>query len=110
MTGTIKIREWRPMQRNSLLGFVKIEMPSGMILAEVAIMTREHGAWAAPPSKPLILRDGTATRDTAGKVRYAPLISFATKELRDRFSSAVIGALRVAHPEAFSRSQASLDA
>ena len=38
---------------------------------------------------------------TNGKVRYAPIIEFTSKEIRDRWSAAVIEAMRAAHPEAF---------
>jgi hypothetical protein len=44
---------------------------------------------------------GIAMKDDAGKIRYAPFIEFRSKEIRDRWSSAVIDALRAAHPEAF---------
>ena len=101
MSGTMKILEWRPMRRNSLLGFVKVELPSGRILAEVAIMAGDRGEWASPPSKPLIGRDGAPMKDAGGKPRYVPLVSFASKELRDRFSTSVIEALRATRPEVF---------
>ena len=97
-----RVLEWRPLQKGALLGFAKVEMPSGMVIAEVTIMRGERGEWASPPSKPLIGRDGAPMKDAAGKPRYAPLVSFTSKELRDRFSAAVIEALRATHPEVFS--------
>jgi DNA-binding cell septation regulator SpoVG len=98
----VRVLEWRPLQKGALLGFAKVEMPSGMVIAEVTIMRGERGEWASPPSKPLVGRDGTAMKDAGGKPRYVPLVSFTSKELRDRFSTAVIEALRTTHPEAFS--------
>jgi hypothetical protein len=62
-------------------------------------MSGERGAWASPPSKPMIGRDGAALTDAKGKARYSPIIEFTTREIRDRFSAAVIEALRVSHPE-----------
>jgi hypothetical protein len=99
---SMKILEWRPLRRNTLLGFATVEMPSGMVMAEIGIMRAERGEWAAPPSKPQIDRDGVGMKDAAGKLKYTPLISFTSKERRDRFSDAVIEAMRAAHPEAFS--------
>jgi hypothetical protein len=97
-----RIIEWRPLRRNSLLGFAKIELPSGMIIADVTILTGARGPWASPPAKPLIDRDGAVMKDaTTGKVRYAPIIEFTSKEIRDRWSAAVIEAMRAAHPEIF---------
>ncbi len=40
------------MRKGSLLGFAKIELPSGMILSDVTILSGERGAWPArPPSQ-----------------------------------------------------------
>ena len=96
-----RILEWRPLRRNSLLGFARVELPSGMIIADVTVLTGDRGPWASPPSKPMIDRDGQAMKDSKGKIRYTPLIEFTSKEIRDRFSSAVIEAMRAAHPAAF---------
>ena len=96
----VKVREFKQLRKGSLLGFARIEMPSGMILHDVTILTGEHGPWASPPSKPMIGRDGVAIKDAAGKTRYSPLIEFASREARERFSTAVIEAMRAAHPEA----------
>jgi hypothetical protein len=55
-----------------------------------------------PPARPMVDRDGTVIRDQgSGKVRYQRLISFATARVRDRWSDAVIEAVRAKHPEAF---------
>ena len=95
------IRDWRPMRKNTLLGFAKVELPSGMILADVTVLVGERGPWASPPSKPMIGRDGTAIKDAAGKARYTPIVEFASKDIRERFSAGVVEAMRAAHPEAF---------
>jgi len=96
----IKILDFRPMRKNSLLGFAKIELPSGVIVSDVTILTGEHGPWASPPSKPMVGADGTVLRDDRGKIRYSLLIEFTSKEIRQRFSDAVVAAVRAAHPEA----------
>jgi hypothetical protein len=102
MTAVMRIIEWRPQRQNTLRGFVVVEMPSGMIMAGVTIHRAEQGAeWASPPSKPMVGHDGIALKDGAGKLQYTPIISFKSRDLRDRFSKAVIEALGVAHPEAF---------
>ncbi len=90
------------MRKGSLLGFAKVEMPSGMILHDVTILMGERGPWASPPSKPMIDKDGVAMRDAStGKTRYSPLIEFSSKEIREKFSNAVIDGLRTAHPKVF---------
>ncbi len=100
MTGEVVVEEFKPMMRNSLRGFARVRMPSGMIFHDVTIHAKDGARWASPASKPLIGRDGSPImRD--GKASYMPIISFATKQARDKFSAAVIGAIEAAHPEAF---------
>jgi hypothetical protein len=52
MRATIKILDWRSMRKNSLLGFAKTEMPSGMVISDVTVLVGANGPWASPPSKP----------------------------------------------------------
>jgi hypothetical protein len=97
----ITVSDWKPRQSGSLRGFCTVQLPSGMILHEVSIHARNGSWWASPASKPMIGKDGTALRDDAGKVRYAPIVSFDSKQTRDRLSQSVVEALRRVHPEAF---------
>lgn len=100
MSASIKILDWRPLTKGALRGFAKIELPSGMLIADVTILSGNNGPWASPPSKPQVGRDGAVIKDAAGKARYTPIIEFASKDVRDRWSNAVIEALRAAHPGA----------
>jgi hypothetical protein len=97
----IVVETFNEVRRNTLRGFAKIVLPSGMILIDVAIHVQADAAWAMPPSKAMLDRNGDTMRD-GPKVRYAPVIAFRSKELRDRFSAQVIEALRQSHPEALS--------
>jgi DNA-binding cell septation regulator SpoVG len=94
-----KITDWREMRRNGLLGFAKVEFPSGLVINDVTILQGERGPWASPPSKPMIDRDGNALRDDKGKIRYVPMIEFTSREVRNKWSDSVIEAIRAAHPE-----------
>jgi hypothetical protein len=98
---TIQILDWRPMRRNSLLGFAKVQLPSGIIITDVTILGGDRGPWASPPSKPMVGTDGVTLKDDNGKTRYTPIIEFSSREIRNRWSSAVIDAMRAAHPEVF---------
>lgn len=97
----VTISDWKPRQSGSLRGFCTAHLPSDMILHEVAVHQRNGSWWASPASKPMLSKDGTALRDDAGKVRYSPVVSFDSKQTRDRLSRAVLDALRRAHPEVF---------
>jgi len=96
----MKILEWRPLNKGALRGFAKIELRSGMVISDVTILVGANGPWASPPSKPQIGRDGAVMKDAAGKARYTPIIEFSSKEIRDRWSTQIIDALRTSHPEA----------
>ncbi len=93
------VEDFVPRRANSLRGFVKVTLPSGMVLHDVAIHIASGRAWAMPAGKPMLDRDGAAMREAAGKVRYLPVVSFTAKEVRDRFSNAVIEAMRLAYPD-----------
>lgn len=94
------VESFAEVRKNTLRGFAKVVMPSGMTITDVSIHVQGDAAWATPPSKAMLNRDGDTMRDDTGKVRYTPIISFRSKELRNRFSSAVIEAMRQSNPEA----------
>jgi hypothetical protein len=98
---TVIIEEFKPLRRNSLRGFVRVRMPSGVTFHDVSVHCSNGTYWASPASKPQINRDGACLRGKDGKILYVPIVSFASRELRDKFSVAVIDATRLAHPEAF---------
>lgn len=94
------VEEFTAVVRHTLRGFCRVRMPSGMIIAEVAIHVRDGHAWVSPPSKPMLNRAGQQMKDSAGKLLWSPIITFASRELRDRFSDSVLAALHTSHPEA----------
>jgi hypothetical protein len=71
-----------------------------MRLHRCTVFAKDGRAWVGPPSKQVIGRDGTVQRNTDGKPRYEPTVSFVDRATQDRWSYAVIEALRAAHPEA----------
>jgi hypothetical protein len=97
----ITIAEFKPLYRATLRAFFTAGMPSDLVLHELALHHRDGAWWVQPASKPMLSKDGTALRDESGRIRYSPIVSFRTKEARDRFNRAVLDALRRAHPEVF---------
>jgi hypothetical protein len=94
------VTEFVSRTSGSLIGFAKVSQPSGMVIADVAIHTVNGKSWAQPPAKPMLNREGQHMADKAGKRVWVPIISFETRDLRDKWSGAVIAALRASHPEA----------
>ncbi len=97
---------WKPLRKGALIGFVDVSMPSGIAFREVSILETNGRFWASPPSKPMLDRDGRAMTGDDGKRRYSPIVEFASKEIRSRWSDGVIAALRAAEPEALAAATA----
>jgi hypothetical protein len=95
------VEDWKPVGRNTLLGFCRVRLPSGMILHDVAVHMSHGKFWATPAGKPRLGRDGLQMTDpTTGKLQWTPIVAFETKQISDRFSARVIEALRGAFPNA----------
>ena len=89
---------WRPVSKNSLLGFAKVQFSSGLTIDEIAVHRAGSRVWASPPSRPWIEND-IVMRDEYGKPRYQPLISFANHGVQASWSRQVLRAVRDAHPD-----------
>lgn len=87
--------------RTSLVGFAKICLPSGVIFHNVAIHQQGSETWAAPSRALCLDRNGQQQRDADGKSVWLPVVTFSSKQLRDKFSAMVIAALKARHPQAF---------
>ena len=95
----IVVSDWKPLRRGALRGFVTATFPSGMLMHEICVFATNGKFWASPPSKPM-LKDGKVLVDDNGKSKYAPLIEFISKAVRDRWSSSIVDALLAEYPEA----------
>jgi hypothetical protein len=93
------IEEIVPISRNSLVGFARVRTPSGTVFHDVGLYRKDNKVWASPPSKPKLSRDGTHLKDAAGKGLWTPVVSFSSKEIRDRWSTGIIEAVRASHSD-----------
>jgi hypothetical protein len=96
-----RILEWKPLQppRGSLLGFVRIQFPSGLILNDVGLHANSGKVWASPPAKPWV-RDNIAVIDeVTRKPKYLAVVDFANHGVRRQWSEQIIRAMRSAYPE-----------
>lgn len=100
MNTGIVCEDFKPVQRNSLRGFARIRFRSGLVIAEITIHVTNGRAWASPPARQMLDRNGTPLRDEAGKPRWQPLITFVTKAQRDDWSDQVVAAVLEAYPDA----------
>ena len=77
------VREWRPFERNTLRGFLSLELPSGMIIRDCTVHGKNNSRWVGMPARPYE-KDGAKT--------WSPLIEFASKEARDKFQACALAA------------------
>jgi hypothetical protein len=98
----IVVEDFRPIiGTSSLCGFVTVKMPrAGLVFFDVGLHVSGTSAWASPSAKPLVDRNGTVLVGADGRRRYTPIVGFTSKQVRDKFSIAVIGAVRIAFPDA----------
>src|SRR4051794_24645726 len=91
------LTEWRPFTKNTLRGFATVELPKGLTISDISVHLRHGKSWASLPSRPQPKSDGTARRDDAGKIAYAPVLKWRDRGLADRFSDAVVQAVEAEH-------------
>jgi hypothetical protein len=100
MNEPAKLLDWRPLAKNTLLGFAKVQFGSGIIISEISVHRAGTGIWASPPSRPWTKGNQLLLDDT-GRPKWQQLIEFSTPGVRSSWSQQVLAALRQAHPEIF---------
>ena len=86
MTATARgfaVREWKSFEKNTLRGFLSVELPSGMILHDCTIHQKNGSRWIGLPARQY---------EKGGTKTWAPLIEFASKEAREKFQAAALAA------------------
>jgi hypothetical protein len=97
----ILLLAWKPLVKGSVRGFASVRLGRSLTIHDVIVLASNGRLWVALPGKPLIDRDGRAVLDAHGKQRYGTLLEWSDKAAADRFSEAVIAAIRAEHgPEA----------
>ena len=97
---TVTCEGWKPLQRNTLLGFAGITIGElELKVYDVALHQKDGRMWAALPARPWI-KDGALVVDENGKPQYSPVLEFDRRETRDAFSRAVVRAIGERFPDA----------
>jgi gluconate kinase len=95
-------KSFKRFERNTLRGFCEVELADiHLSIKDVAVHEKNSSRWAQLPSKPMLNKDGATVKDSNGKVQYAHIMDFATREQRDAFSAAVIRAVLAVDSTAF---------
>jgi hypothetical protein len=97
----VRLLAWKSVKKNSLCGFASVLVsPPGARFHDCPVHVSHGKAWCALPSKPQIDSDGRLRKDNNGKTQYVPVVEWDSRELRDRFSRAVVQLIRTRHPGA----------
>jgi hypothetical protein len=80
---TMRLLKWRSMVRGSLLGFADVELPIGLKIFEIPVLSKGGTIWAGMPGKVQLDKDGNTKRDARVKIG-----------LHTRFAMALEGAWR----------------
>jgi hypothetical protein len=97
----LSFREYRN-PAGTMLGYLDVELPSGMRLYGCKLMVGSKGTrWIATPN--LIRRnpDGQPVTNDDGKLIWDPVVDFRDSSARAKFRDVVIAALKAKHPELF---------
>ena len=96
------VEEFVAVVRQVLIGFARVRTPSGVIFHDVSIFQRNGRVWAVPGARARLDREGRQMRDpSTRRPLWNAVISFASKESEQRFSAAVVDALRRSNPSIF---------
>ena len=94
----VRLLGWQPLRRDRLAGFATVQI-GALIIHDAPVFAGDGRYWANVPAKPQLDADGRQRRDSGGKVQYAPVLQWATREARASFSDAVVQAVLAAHPD-----------
>ena len=97
----IECVSWRSVERGSLLGFAKIKIAQWKLtIDDVAVHQSNGKRWAALPARPQLDASRQVVRGDDGKPKYVKTMFFDDRATADRFSAAVVEAVKGHMPKA----------
>jgi hypothetical protein len=88
----MKVVAFKSLARGSLLGFVDLQMDSGLILLGCTYHESHGKRWVNPPGRPQLDADKKPIVEN-GKLAYAPVVDFAEKSIRFKWSAQAVKAI-----------------
>jgi hypothetical protein len=83
----ITVSNWKPLEKDSLRGFLTLTLPSGLILNNCQLLETNGHCWIGLPSQRFQMKDGS--------VGYVPIVEFATKRTRKQFQVEALRAVEL---------------
>jgi hypothetical protein len=93
---TFTASNWRPMDRNTLKGFLDITLPSGVRINDCTVHQKNEKRWVGLPARPQTNKDGTPRLDPkTGKQAWSASVEIPDPARRARFQRAALDAVDV---------------
>jgi hypothetical protein len=97
----LKVLGFTAFKRNTLRGFVDVELQDGMqIFGCMLHVSKSGGSWVGLPGKPTFNSEGGHAVGPEGKKLYTPVMSFRDRKIAAAFSQEVVAAVLERHPDA----------
>lgn len=97
----MRLLGFRPIRnKGKLLGVARIELPNGLRINDIPILSGKNGQSATLPARPMLDQEGRQKFDIRGKPQYAAFLEWRDRDLGRRFSDIVVGLVLKAHPGA----------
>jgi hypothetical protein len=78
--------------------FCRVQVPSALIIRDVAVSVGRNGSWANLPAKRRISQDGGQKTGVGRRPANVPALEWRGSAVADRFGKAAIALLRSAQP------------
>jgi hypothetical protein len=79
---TILVTNARKLSKGALIGFLDVELPSGLKLNRCTLLEKGGKRWIGLPSKEWTKADGSKS--------YVPIVEIADRDARNKFNAAVL--------------------
>lgn len=76
---------WKPYLKNTLRGFLSLELPSGLILHDCTLHQRNESRWVGLPGRPYQKPDGTTS--------WSPVVEIPENAAREKFQRGALAAV-----------------
>ena len=93
-TTTVICTAWKPFEWNTLKGFADLWLRTARLNVHGCAVHEKNGRrWVQLPAKPQLDKDRNLVCGEDGKVQYAKVIDFDSREVSDRFNAAALKAI-----------------